>query len=349
MPSDMPSDDSDIDSLFDSMFRPRGNGQVLDFPSPKKAQPRTAKPTPAPRRQTVARTKEVGAELAKAVAVEPPRWLPTPNVSVAQILDVSVDQYHSLELFSSSVAKTVIARSPAHAKAQIKKKPSKEMERGDVIHRLVLGKGKDFVVVHHDDWRTKAAQSQRDQAHADGLVPVLARHFEDYNLAAESIRVQLADRGYILDGESELAIGWTETTPHGPVACKAMLDHAWLERGVAVDLKITGDAEPHAVERTAENLGYAIQAAAYTRAIEALRPDLVGRVRFVFAFCEPEYPYAINTSRGDGAFAAIGAQRWERALNTWAECTANNRWPAYGDGLNVLSPPAWALRKEMEA
>lgn len=264
----------------------------------------------------------------------------------ARILTVTPDEYHALPGLSSTIAKTLLARSPAHAKAAIGKAPSKLLDRGSIIHRLVLGRGKDYEVIQHANFTTKLAKEARDKARAEGLVPVLAHDFEDYCTAAESIRVQLADMNLVLDGESELAIEWIETTPHGDVTCKGMLDHCWRATGVILDLKITEDAAPTSVERTSENLGYAVQCAAYTRALAALDPDLEGRVAFAFAFCEPDEPHAINLSEPDGIFQQLGTQRWLRAVNTWAKCQATGNWPAYGTRVNPLSSPSWALARE---
>jgi hypothetical protein len=264
----------------------------------------------------------------------------------AVILDVSPDEYHARPGFSSTIAKVLIDQSELHAKAAIGLKPSKNLDRGTVIHRLTLGKGKDYEVIHHGDWKTNAAKEKRDAARAQGLVPVLAHEIEDYSKASEAIRVQLADRGIVLDGASEVAIEWIEQAEHGPVTCRAMLDHVWIDQGIILDLKITGDAAPASVERTAENLGYAIQAAAYTRALTALRPDLAGRVKFIFAFCEYDEPYAINLCQPDGVFRELGERRWLRAVNAWAKCQATGIYPGYGTDINYLNPPAWALARE---
>lgn len=264
----------------------------------------------------------------------------------ARILEVSQDEYHALPHFSSSVAKTLIAQSALHAKSAVGKKPTKGMDRGSIIHRISLGKGKDYEPLDYADWRTKDAKADRDKARAAGKVPVLKCDLEEYTVAAEKVVANLADRGIVLDGESELAIEWTEETPHGPVLCKGMLDHCWRSIGLILDLKITENAAPSAVERTAENLGYAIQWAAYTRALAALDPDLVGRIGFAFAFCEPDDPWAINVTEPDGVFQQLGTQRWLRAVSTWAECQKNNRWPGYGSAVNPLSAPTWALARE---
>ena len=265
----------------------------------------------------------------------------------AAFLDISPDEYFALDAFSSSAAKIVIARSPAHARAGYRKAPTKAMDRGDVIHKLLLGKGKDFEVIQHGDYKTKAAQEKRDAARAKGLTPVLAHHFESHCLAAESIRVQLADRGIVFDGLSEQAITWIEHTEFGDVTCKALFDHVWPEAGMILDIKTTENAAQSAIERTAENLNYGIQYAAYTRALAALDPGLVGRVAFAFAFCEvDEEPYAVNLCEPDGVFRELGERRWLRAVREWARCIRDNHWPTYGTAINPLSAPPWALARE---
>lgn len=264
----------------------------------------------------------------------------------ARLLDITPDEYHQLDHLSSSLAKTVIAQSPLHAKAAIGKKPTKLMDRGSIIHRLVLGKGADYVVVTAKDWKTKSAQEQRDAARAKNLVPVLHDDLEDFNTAAEKIRIGLADRGIMLDGVSEQAVEWDEPSPFGPVRCRAMFDHVWLDTGRILDLKVTEDASPGRIEKSAENMRYGVQSAAYTRAMTALRPELAGRVKFLFAFCEPDEPHAMNLTEPDGMFRELGEQRWLRAVRTWGECIKNDTWPAYGNAINHLTAPGWALAQE---
>lgn len=269
----------------------------------------------------------------------------------AEILEVEPDAYHLRPEFSASTAKVLIAKSPRHAQAdrETPRDPSKTMDRGSVLHALVLGKGARFRVIDAADWRTTAAKEARDAAREQGLIPVLVDEFAEYNATAAKVRAALDDRGLRLDGRSELAVRFTEQTTHGPLGCRVMLDHGWLEgprAGIVLDLKFTTDASPAAVEKNAENMGYAIQAAAYTRAITQLRPELAGRVQFLFAFCEVDSPNAINVTSGDGAFRELGERRWRRACETWAKCLETKTWPAYGVGINNLTAPAWALARE---
>ena len=66
---------------------------------------------------------------------------------------------------------------------------------------------------------------------------------------------------------------------NGTVLCRGMFDHVWIERGAILELKIVENAAPDAIERSAEAFGMAIQAHAYRRALELLRPDLAGKTR----------------------------------------------------------------------
>lgn len=264
----------------------------------------------------------------------------------AELLDISLEEYFELDAFSQSTAKVVLSRSPAHARAGYRKKPTTSMEAGDIVHKLLLGKGKEFVVINSDSFRTKVAQQQRDDAREKGLVPVLVDEFEAHNIAAEKIRIQLADRGVNLDGVSEQPFTWTEETEYGPVLCKGMLDHVWLDVGIALDLKTTADASPIAVERIAANMGYDVQWAAYTRGLAQLLPQFAGKHALAFAFCELENPHAVNFTEPDGNFQQLGTRRWLRAVTTWAKCIRDNHWPAYGTGTNPLTAPGWALYRE---
>ena len=139
---------------------------------------------------------------------------------------------------------------------------------------------------------------------------------------------------------------WQEETEHGPVDCRGMIDHLWPDSGTQLDLKITEDASPGALERTAENFGYGIQEAAYRRGYEKVRPDLAGRVRMVFAFVEVGDVFAMNIVHSDGVFRELGERRWMRAVNTWGDCIKRNHWPAYQTGFGQLTAPTWALSRE---
>lgn len=267
----------------------------------------------------------------------------------ARLLDVTPEEYHRIDAFSSSIAKVLIEKSPAHARhAQLvgDHDPTKAKDRGSVMHHLVLGKGRDFEILDYEDWRTNDSKRDRDKARAAGKTPILKHAFEAASFGAIAIMKELARRGIRLDGVSEQAMTWEEESPSGLVVCKGMMDHVTADFRIIYDLKITEDASPTAIERSAENFGHGIQRAAYVSGAGKVRPDMAGRTTMRFIFAEPDPPYAVNIVEPDGMFRELGSRRWHRAVDTWASCAKANEWRAYGEGVNPITAPTWALARE---
>lgn len=297
----------------------------------------------------------------------------------ARILNVTPAEYHKLAHFSSTIAKVFVKQCAAKAwdayqrkleaiaaeddeedDEDISDEKRKRLEGGTVLHALTLGRGGERIKVipaallsKNGAYGTDAAKAARDGARSAGLVPVKEPEMPVYLRVADAITERLAAAGHGLTGRSELVIEWTENTPHGSVLCKGMLDHVELwgsppTSATISDLKIVGDAHPDRCERTAENLGYGIQQAAYTRALTALYPQLGGRIEFRFLFCEPKRPYEIwDPERLSGAFRELGERRWLRAVHAWAEGHTTGRWPGYRTPDRIeMSAPMWTLKQE---
>lgn len=230
---------------------------------------------------------------------------------------------------SNSIAKELVEKSPLHAWAMHPKfggasrAPSSTLDHGSLVHELLLGRGPGITVVEANDWRTKAAKAARDEARDAGKTPVLAKAFLAAKKAAKALEAGLANRGVVFDGESEVTLVWQELAAAGPIWCRARLDH--LKRPIIYDLKTTGIAETRAIERLIVNMGYDMQRAAYVRGLTALEPDLGGRVDFVFAFVETEFPYAINVAPLDGMLREYGERRWLDAVERWSSALRVNR------------------------
>lgn len=262
----------------------------------------------------------------------------------ARVLDVTPEQYHKLPGLSASRAIALINDSPFHCKHLIDhgdQKPTKEMDLGKVVHRMVLGKGADYACLPYDDWRTKAAQQSRKETREAGLVPLtLVQHSQCEEVSA-AVKAAIAELGIEMCGQSEVAVEWFE----GDVQCRNMFDHVNFETGEILEIKTTGDANPVRFERRAEELGYRISAAAYIRSLLAHRPELNGRIRYTFLVVEIEPPYAVYPPEPDHLFLETGERDWLQAVATWRQCLATGRWPGYQD-FKSISRPQWKLRQE---
>ena len=286
------------------------------------------------------------------------------------IYGMSAADYHSDKdgpRLSQSLATLCCNQSPLHAyqahpllgAAPYTYEPS--TDDGSIIHALVLEPENELfheIGTRYDskheragevvtDFKTKAAQLERQAALDAGKIPMLSEKLGIYRYKAKALRSRFKDVGLTFDGDSEVVIYWTETTEFGPVRCRARLDHLIItdDGATIIDLKSAKDVHPHALKRSIWEYGYDIQHAAYTRAVAAVFPALAGRINMPFAFGELDKPYAVNPITLSGEFKRLGETRWERGLNRWAKCLYENRWTAYDGG--VIEPPAYALAQEM--
>lgn len=258
---------------------------------------------------------------------------------------------------SSSIAKLLLDRSPAHARLAHPKlggvapTGTAATDIGTLIHRYVLGKGAEVAVIDADDYRTNAAREARDEAREHGRIPALARVVGVAVAAAVCIRRELERVGVVLDGESEVAILWQEQAENGPIWCRGMLDHVLERDGMlhVYDLKTIHCAHPDDCTRSAINYGYDIQQEAYTRAAERLWPEYEGRIEFRFLFVEPDPPHAVTVAQLDATMRERGRRRWREAVETWSRCLHTNAWPGYAQEPVTLWSPGWLLQRESEA
>lgn len=277
-------------------------------------------------------------------------------------LDISEEQYHTDKLgaeadppmLSVSTAQALVLESPAHAHWRHPRLgghaliPSTIMDRGTLLHALLLGKGREVAVIECEDWTHKADKKLRDAHRAAGRLAVTRKLYDDSIEGAKELEAKLRRRGYIFNGSSEVTLVWNEETADGVVVqCRARADHIVGER--IYDLKITGDANPKTLKRgQLTRMGYDIQGAAYPRALEYALPQLRGRTSFTLLFCEAEPPYCVTPVRFAGSLRELGERKWLRAVNEWERCLSAGHWPDYLDDGDVMIAEAKPYELEDE-
>jgi hypothetical protein len=287
-----------------------------------------------------------------------------PPLPQARVLDCTVDVYHrdpcATPSLSSTTAKKIVSESPMHAWAshprygnedgettEADEEETKALENGKLVHRLLLEKGEELVVVDAKDWRTNAAKAERDEAKAAGKLPVLIGRHQELMDIVGNLRERCRTYGYEFTGESEVPIEWYDRGVNGPIVCRSLLDHVFVDDGVIWDVKTCRTANPKKLARSFVDNGYAIQEFAHTRALERLRPKLTGRVKFTFLFMEIKPPYAVVPIEPDGAIREIGKRQWTRALSLWEACLTTNRWPSYVERVHVLEAPRYVIAEHL--
>jgi hypothetical protein len=271
-------------------------------------------------------------------------------------------QYHAdpcaAPSLSSSIAHLLVAKSPAHAwlaHPRLGAQPvasTPAMDEGTLLHELILRPSEAqerLVVVTADNWRTKAAQEQREAARAEGKLAILERDL----MAALQASVEILNRfrglGVVLSGASEVAAFWQEHASDGTVVqCRGMFDHVLRAEGVIYDLKKSRTAHPKAIPKHVESYGYHIQATAYRRALEQIEPQHAGRVQFRWLFVEAVAPYGVTVAEPAGSMRALGDACWSQAVDTWAQCLATGEWPGYSREVQRIEASPWALQGAFE-
>lgn len=277
------------------------------------------------------------------------------------LVDIPEHVYHAdpciVPSLSASTAKALIEKSPRKAYLEhpklggMRRKTTKQMDRGTVVHALVLNQKLNVEVLDFPDFRTNLAKTARDLATASGNVPDLREEMGQYMEMANNIRANLKEHGIELCGKSEGTALWKDHDDDGnEVQCRSRFDHSIVQDGTfwVIDLKTCADANPRVLTQQILNYGYDLQAAAYVRAVEKSDPQWQGRVKFLFLFAEDNPPYPVTPILLDGAFRHLGQSKWRRAVNIWSDCLRNNRWPSYTVGPIHVSPPQWAIKEEFE-
>lgn len=150
--------------------------------------------------------------------------------------------------------------------------------------------------------------------------------------------------GALLDGgQREVTLRWTDEDTGLP--CKARADIWHEEIAICGDPKSVASAHPRAWERAILNFDYHLQHVHYSEGFKACGHPLK---HFLFVLMEREPPYVVQTRQIDAQFEELGYRRWRRAMRLLAGAIQTNRWPAYGGGIQVTTPPAYAFYSEPE-
>ena len=258
---------------------------------------------------------------------------------------------------TQSMACDLALWSPAHGYLHHPKlgaEPDEEtaaMDRGQLFDSLILCDGAGIEVLDVPDFKSKHAQEMRDMVRAAGKTPVTRAKYDAAIEAVKAIRVRIASFGFDLsDGDHQVSAFWEESTSEGQIVqARGRLDHLSRDMTLIGDLKTCTDARPHVLVRHMIDYGYDIQAAAYVSAIEKIYPQLAGRVRVVFWFCETAPPYCVTPVECAGSMKQLGQMKWKKAIDIWARCLATGEWPGYVTEPVRVEAPAWEIAKYLAA
>ncbi len=259
---------------------------------------------------------------------------------------------------TQSIASVLLDRSPRHAALRHPRlNPAWEpyedtkFNIGNAAHKLLIGRGKELVIVEADDWRTKDAKAARDEAHEAGKVAILAHQHDTAEDMAMAFRENIAtvpDCVMAFDphggGHGEVVI----IAEYDGVILRSMVD--WMRDTTHLDdLKTTGkSASPDNVPYVMADGEWALQAAIQERILDVIDPSGQGRRHHFFYLQENEDPYEVTVSELPEATLTKGRLMLDKAIAVWRDCMANNRWPGYPRIIHRPTYPAYMEARLIE-
>lgn len=145
-------------------------------------------------------------------------------------------------------------------------------------------------------------------------------------------------------GANELSAVWKDAITGLP--CKGRQDRFGIWNGPTVtDVKSAADASRLGFAKSIAKYGYAEQAAFYLDGFQHLARVAEPR-RYVLIAVEKEPPFAVGVYELDQASIAAGRKKYRGHLDRWAQCLESGVWEAYGDGCDLITMPAWAMKEE---
>lgn len=243
--------------------------------------------------------------------------------------------------FSQSGAKTLLRNPARFAYERDHGRPPKDsFDLGSLSHALTLRGGDNRIrVVDAYDWRTKAAQTAKSEAHAAGLIPVHRGDLLDASRIARAVRRDELAGAILSAGRPEVSAYAVD--PDTGVTLRARFD--WLREGTTrdciVDLKTAayGSGTPDAFGRSAASYDYPMQAWWY-RYVFFL---ITGRwLPFYTITVETQPPYFVTVGEYHNADLDVGEERARAAIAEYAERQSAGAW-APNAVIHLFALPGW--------
>lgn len=252
-------------------------------------------------------------------------------------------EYHDLILAVSSTALKEIhlGKNPSwcfkkYIKKEVKHKQSPAMLLGAATHKIILEPStfkREFAIW---DGR-RAGNSWNDFKSKNHNKDILTRdEYKQICAMRDAVMLNPFAKNLLSGGEAETSVFWRDEETG--VLCRARADYLKVSNNkrIIVDVKTCKSAEPKQFAKDLVNMGYPIQQGMY---IDGFQADAFG-----FIAIEKEtntvQVYVLNSEFCEGANV-----EYKKALEKWAHCLQENKWPSYAEGITELEPPYWWLEK----
>ena len=254
------------------------------------------------------------------------------------IYDMPPDEYRATPGISKS-GLDKIAISPAHYQASLTatRTETPALRLGTLIHTALLEPGRLDYVVKPADMSFATKEGKAWKAENEGC-EILSQADDDTITGIQrSVQAHKAARQLLTRGKAEVSLFATDSTA---TTRKARPDFMPDGTNIIADIKTCERADIGSFQKSILRYRYHVQAAYYLDMAERCGLE---RDAFVFIAVEKEPPYAVAVYQLDIASIELGREQYERDLAVYRQCVKSGVWPAYGDDIQPISVPAWAL------
>jgi hypothetical protein len=273
---------------------------------------------------------------------------------------VPIEAYHGNEIcpgpsISASGLKLIRAKSPLHYWHQSPLNPNRPAQPEK--RHFAIGKAVHDVLLLGDRWPSayhitppgfsRAAKVQQaaaiaaaDEAQSEGRTVLTSDDAATVRAMAASLRSNTFAAAALANGEPEVTLVWQDNETG--VWCRARPDFLPYKRKIIPDVKTAADGSPAAFAKAIGNFGYHIAAAHYMAGIEAIygeRPT-----NWLHAVIETPAPHVVSLYELPPESIDVGEDERRRALRTFADCLAADRWPGYATDVMPVGLSSWALK-----
>lgn len=257
--------------------------------------------------------------------------------------DLPIDQYHAAPGISKTGLWTIYKQSPAHYRFG-ERKENQAFDFGQACHFAIL-QPEEFerqVFRGPEDRRGNKWKDAQEWCAAEGKLLLTAGDHDAAATIRDAVHSNSWINSVITGGVSEVETSGFWNDPRTGTLCRCRPDLYREDLGIILDLKTCTSAAKDDFMRSVINYGYHAQEAFYSEGWRRLDKNVDG---FVFLAVEKTAPYAFALYELPPSIVSEGYAIMRKALNTYAECEAAQKWPAYSEDIVELEFPKWAYRE----
>ena len=222
------------------------------------------------------------------------------------------------------------------------------LENGTIAHLAVLEPEKldsRISIIDATSWRSKAAQDLREDAYANGLIPILlAREVGARGPSFQKIieirkALQASPAAPLLFGEggqNEVSYTWELDG----IPCKARADR--IIPGHIIDLKTAPTASPAGFQRSMATWGHHLRASFYMDGWARQGQGEYDADDYLFVVIQKEPPHLVSTYRLEERSLSWGRKLVRRALRKFKDAYQRDQWPGFVTDMAEIGLPVWA-------